>query len=213
MKEKEKKDICEKALGKSLYNELKESKELTGKEILFIAEYLTNNLQQTKAYLKVYCNNDKSKYGLSGVESHKLLKKPKIKSAIAKVLDEWLGSKKLKLEYEIINRLYKRAFYDPFLFINPDGSPTFKKKEDIPEKWRCCIEGIETKAYGKDATTKITTIRLVDQDKALDKLAKYITLFKENIEVTHTMTDETENLLKKVYDEGMESIRKREEIN
>lgn len=177
-------------LTESLYTELKEKKELTDKQILFIAEYLTNGLKQTRAYLKIYHNSDESKYNNAHSRAHELVQNSAIKSAIRKVLDSWIGSKELKLKYEIIDQLYTIVFFDPFMFITKAGTPSFEDIKDIPKKYRCCIEGITySKKNGMD-------IKLADRSKARAELSKYIVLYKDTLDVSHSMTEETELMLK-----------------
>ena len=190
-------------LGKDLYTQLIEAKQLTIKEIRFCAEYLVNGLNGTRAYLLVYYDNDESKYNASSVESHKLLRKTKIKEVIIKVNNEWLESKKMSYERKIIDSLEKKAFYDPATFITKNGLPAFDNFEDIPKNLRHCITGIVTRVSGnKKNRTVRQEIKLTDQHKALEMLGKYMTLFKEDININlNKMDPEASENLKRIFGE------------
>ena len=177
-------------LGKDLYTQLKEEKNLTLKQIKFVGEYLSNGLNQTRAYLTVYYKGNESKYASANAQAPKLLVNVSIKEAIKTVLDLWLGATKLKLEQKIIDSLYREAFYDPSMFITETGAPKFKKLEDIDVEWRPCIVGIETKSYGKDAVRDHTVVKLADRRKAREELSKYIELIKGS-DISVGLTDET----------------------
>lgn len=171
---------------------------LTLKQCLFIAEYLTNGFIATTAYMKAY---KVSTYNVAGVEANRLIKNVKIRRIIQEYFNDYLGEKKLKLEKEIITVLYTRAFYDPSMFIQPDGQARYKTWTSIPKKYRVCIEGIETKVYGtgQNQVTK-TFIKLADREKAMEKLGKYITLFAPDaMTLDLKMTEETANKLANVF--------------
>ncbi len=189
---------CKESLGSNLYLTLRKKNKIPIKHIMFVAEYITNRFNGTDAYLKTIAKKTTT-YNAAAVEACKLLKNPKICGAIKIVLDEWLAEKKLKLEKQIIDRLYAKAFYDPSIFFNPDGSVKFKKWEDIPEEYRCCVEGMEVKYYGRDADRSVVILKLADQSKAMNELSKYIELYKEASTTEHTLSDDTVNNLKKIF--------------
>jgi hypothetical protein len=183
---KEQTEKCTDALGEDLYKELIEAKELTIKEIRFCAEYLTNGFNATRAYLVVYYDNDETKYAAANANCHRLIVRDSIKDVIAKLNNEWLGGQKAILENKIINRLTKKAFYDPSIFIKKNGLPAFENFEDIPEDLRHCIAGIKTNISGGIGKRSVKQeIKLVDQYKALDMLAKYLELFHPDINVNN----------------------------
>lgn len=187
-------------IGKSLYAELKKEG-LNAKEMLFIAEYITNKFNATQAYIKTMARKNSS-YQSCGTEAHKLIKKPLIQNCIRKMFDYWLDEKKLKLERELCEIIYRRATYNVNTFTNPDGS--FKLLDQIPEEWQCVIDGTEVRYFGKDAQRKVIITKLADRDKAIDKLDKYIQMTKDVKEINiHNMSKETEDRLGDIF-AGME---------
>jgi hypothetical protein len=188
-------------LREELYNMLIENKELTIKEIRFCAEYLVNGLNATKAYLSIYFDNNMEKYGIAAVKATNLLKNGNIKAVVNKVNNEWLKDKREEFERRIINRLEKKAFYDPADFITKTGLPAFDDLKDLPSDLRHCITGVTTKFIGRSSKPSLE-VSLTDQYKALEMLAKYITLFKEDITVQHGLTEETEKMLEKIFNEN-----------
>ena len=102
-----------------------------------------------------------------------LFKKQYIKECIHLIQENHKANLLQDFHQTYIEQLQIEATYDPSMFIDPTGKPVFKKWEEIPEKYRCCIKEIETKAYGKDADRVITKIVLVDRSKARQELVKY----------------------------------------
>jgi len=82
-----------------------------------------------------------------------------------------VGAKFNELRIRVTSMLWERAFYDPALFYNPDGSPAFHSWDEIPPHLRCVVDGIETKAYGKEAE-RITTLKMADRMQALKMMAE-----------------------------------------
>lgn len=176
---------------------------LKPKQIKFICYYCQLGFNATEAYKQAgykYKNNNSASATSSG-----MLRQPNIKKGIRMYLDEALGVFKDKLEKEIFDMLYRQMTYDPFMFINTDGSPKFKKPEDIKPEWRCCIKAIETKLYGQ-SETRITKITLVDREQAVEKLAKYITMFKDTLEINWNITDSKRKELDDIYNNHKNEI-------
>lgn len=174
---------------------------LTLGEARFVAEYLTNGFNATKAYMTAVNARCTRKY--AGAKGAALLQKSETKQAISRYMAAWLGEKKEKLEVGIISVLWARAFYDPANFINPDGSPRFESWDQIPKDWRTAVDGIETKFYGKDADRSITTMKLADRERSLEKLARYISLFAaDQVDHNLNMSAETENKLIRIFREA-----------
>lgn len=144
----------------------------------FAAEWLLNGHNATDAYMR-HCAAPGTMRSSATVEASRVLARTEVQQAIKFVLEESIGKIKADLEDKILNTLWRRAFYDPAQFLTTDGEPKFNHLEDVPEEWRCCIEGIESQYFGKDADQKVIKIKLADRDKAMDRLAKYIDLFRE----------------------------------
>jgi phage terminase small subunit len=148
-------------------------------EARFIAEYITNGFMIANAYNAAFCTtkrNDSAKK--SGIM---LLKKPHIKKALSELMEAWLCEKKESMETNIIKVLWNQAFYDISMYVNPDGSVAFDSWDDIPEDKRYCVASIKKKVAGTGRyTTQYTEIEFTDRKSALEKLSKYIDLFKEH---------------------------------
>ncbi len=200
-------DKIKKKVGKTLYDKLKKTG-LSIKEISFTVEYLTNGYNGTQAYLSTIAKKGTSPT-TANVECHRYLRKPSVQKAIKEIFDEWLGEKKLKLEKEIIDVLYKRAFYDISIFQTALGQ--WKKLSDIPEEWHCCIDGTDVKYYGKDANIKVVTLKLANKDIALDKLDKFIGLTKESKDITMDISEETIHMLKDVFNSRKKNKEKKKD--
>lgn len=191
--------------GKALFKEIKALK-LKPKHILFISYYINNGLNASQAYREAGFGSKKQSTAAVAVGAHKLITQANIKAAIRLMMDAWLDAQKLKLDRQIIDVLTKRAFYDPKMFIKDDGSPAFEKLEDLPEEWRCVIDGIETKCFGKDADVVKTVVKLANREVSMDKLSKYIILFKEQPQsLSLGLTDEAVNKLEGVFRKAAES--------
>lgn len=161
--------------------------QLTNKQIIFLANYIENNFHARKALLLTKGYNPKNN-AVADVMANRLLNNSKIKEAYNFWKKEFLDEIKNKLEPKLIDILYKRATYDISIFCNKNG--TYKKYDEIPKEWRCCIDGTEKKYYGKDANVCVIINKLADRDKAMDKLDKYIQMTKEKESDNNTLTNE-----------------------
>lgn len=75
--------------------------ELTPKQRAFVEHYIACGMNATKAYMRAFQNdNEKS----SGVSGHKLLKNPKVKEAIDKILED-ASSKRIASSFEVLEQL------------------------------------------------------------------------------------------------------------
>lgn len=151
---------------------------LEAKYLKFAAEWLMNGHNATEAYVR-HVARPGTKRDCACVDASRALARAEVQQAIKAVLEESIGKMKADLEDKILNTLWRRAFYDPAQFLTTDGEPKFNHLEDVPEEWRCCIESIESQYFGKDADQKVIKVKLADRDKAMDRLAKYIDLFRE----------------------------------
>lgn len=168
------------------------------KELKFVAEYITNGFNAVQAYIN---SGYKAKnYRNCGILGSKMFERPGVIQAVQDHIDRWMAEKKIELNEKIIDVLYCQAFYDPAMFITPRGKPRFENWEEIPEKWRCCIEGITTKAYGKDALVQLTEISLVSRERSLERLAKFLTIFKiDETDVPVRLSKDTEERLSALF--------------
>lgn len=102
------------------------------------------------------------------------LVKLSIKNAIKVLQNNLVDNEKLNIPTELIEKYKVMANYDPTMFFDKYGEPVFESLQDVPEKYRCCVESIETKYHGKDADRRTTVIKLVDRKWALDRLDRLI---------------------------------------
>jgi hypothetical protein len=122
--------------------------------------------------------------------------KPIIKQAIHLIRTNNEKEIKTNLPQILLEQLYAQATYDPGMFIDKNGDPKFKDWDEIPENYRCCVEGIETNWHGKDADRKSVKIKLVDREKA----RKYLTKLCPSIFVPEKL----EHVIKTIDKEGKE---------
>jgi len=146
---------------------------LSNKEIKFVAIYLINGFNATQAYLDAKYPTKSRK--TAGTESCHLIKEPKIKKAIRHHMEAFLAAAAVALDKRVVDQLMVEAFYDPFDFINVDGTPAFNKKEDLTPAQRRCIIGIEEK-YNMYTKKYTKVIKLVDRTKARAELSRYVEL-------------------------------------
>lgn len=152
---------------------------LNPKQIKFLSEYVSNNFNASQAYKKAgYKGKDPDVIKVSACN---ILTNVNVKAAFRKWKDIWLDTLKEKLEPEIANSYWRRANYKIETFQDEKGK--WLPMNDIPEEWKCCIDGYEEKWYGKDADRRTITIKLPDRHKSLEKLEKYIEMIKEKREV------------------------------
>lgn len=164
--------------------------ELTPKQRLFVAEYL-KDLNATQAAIRAGYSEK-----TAGAMGHELLKKPEIQEVIAAAADK--RAEKLEITAErVLAEIAAMAFYDPAdLMVECDpeegeeDSPLviegrtilgLRGPHDIrrlPEKVRRAIVG-----WGYDRNQNFT-VKLADKSKALDQLARHLSLYNDKLELT-----------------------------
>jgi hypothetical protein len=174
---------------------------LTPKQIRFLAEYVSNGFNATRAYLKHIAYKG-TKEESAWVRACELLRHVKVKQAFSLWKEITLDEVRGKLENKIIDQLMHRAFYDTSTFIKSDGK--IIDLNSIPEEWRCCVDAVETKYYGKDSI-EVITYKLADRDKARGELEKYIDMLKdENNTIVNNFMVKDESELQSKIDELLE---------
>lgn len=182
---------------------------ITTLEAKFAAEYLTNGLNPREAY-----RNSVGRRGETDrtcdIKAKSMLQCPGVQEAIHLHGEQWLAEKRRVFERDIVGMLNIRAFYDPALLINPDGSPAFQTWEELPEELRRCIDGIETRIVRaptagtarKPALPAVveTKVKLANRMEAVQMLAQYIHLSNGKVgEVNMSIAPETMALLAAVF--------------
>lgn len=117
-----------------------------------------------------------------------LYNKTYIKETISRIRIKHCENIKADLPQTFTEQLTIQATYDPSMFIDDKGKPKFNNWDEIPIKYRCCVEGIETRYYGKDADRAVTVIKLVDRKKAREELYKFadnLLLQPDKFEIVH----------------------------
>lgn len=177
---------------------------LTIKQRKFAYFYILNNMNGVEAakYAGYKVHKGKNEYMHCQVIASQNLNKLIIIEAIEKIANKIIKNRKA-LEQRLFDIWFSQATYDPSIFFNPDGELKFKTWEEIPEKYRCCIEGMEIKYYGKDAQRKIIALKLVDKKFAQDKLDKYIQMTKDTSKTEIEMSDETVTKLQNIFNRNV----------
>ena len=122
------------------------------------------------------------------IEGLALFNLPYIQQAIHAIREHHINNVKVDLPQTFIEQLTIQSTYDPSMFIDVDGEAKFQDWEEIPFEYRCCVEGIEKKYYGKDADRKVVILKLVDRSKArreLYQFAENLILNPEQLNVIH----------------------------
>lgn len=114
-----------------------------------------------------------------------------IKEGIRLIRAEIESKIKTDIPQTIIEQLLIQATYDPAMFITESGKPAFEHWDDIPEDYRCCVEGIQSKRFGKDGAICETTIKLVDRAVARKELLKIAPelLQPDRLNIIHSTID------------------------
>lgn len=169
---------------------------LKPREIKFVAAYCTNGFVATDAY-KAAGYKSKTKNSRAS-RSSTLLSKKNITEAIRRFIDTIIEPFKAKLEYQIVEVYYKRAFYTIDMFYKKDG--TLKELDEIEKEWLIVIDGVDRRHFGSNAQEKVMIYQLANRDKALQTLFNFINLEKLNDSNTlPQLSDETRTKLKEIF--------------
>lgn len=155
---------------------------MTPKQTRFVAEYLANGLNATKA-AESSGYSKKTAYS----QGQRLLKDVEVQAAIAKKTQKHMDRTDFSIDrtLEFVSRM---AFFDPKDLFEDDGS--LKQIKDIPEHARTVLGGLEVvelfEGTGdeKHAYGLLKKVKLADRGAALDKLMRYHSLYKDKVEVT-----------------------------
>ncbi len=172
--------------------------------------YVFNNHNKTDAYRRAYYSHVDNKTGKIVMDISKAAKRinmgvlaalcsKKIYNQVAiKKLEEVIEEQiKSILPTDLLRQMVIQATYDPSMFVNLDGSPKYTDWDDIPPEYRCCIEGIETKVYGRDGQEEKVVTKLVDRDKSRKYLLQMCPSLLEPVTHKHIVTT--------IDDEGKET--------
>lgn len=183
------------AATKSQNNDIRANlKALRPKQARFVAEYLANGMNATKAAIAAGYSAKTAQEQGSRLLSNVMVAEA-VAAATAKVMDE--------LDYSIertLREVAKLAYFDPLDLFNDDG--TFKILKDIPVNARAVIAGMETEEESfpglggdsEDAEPIVRPMRVItkklkltDRRGALDMLMRYHSLYRDKSEVKHVL--------------------------
>ncbi|MCP4336607.1 MAG: hypothetical protein GY679_02015 [Mycoplasma sp.] len=165
-------------LGVYLNNKSKFYKPLRNRYKMFVSYYVIYNFDSVGAAL-VAGYTQKRAAGAAG----KLLSQENIRGAVAEFIEVYINKLNELTELNVVKQYMLEATYDPADIINADGSPKFNSLSELGEKSRVIV-GIESKYFGKgEDRVKQTTVKLADRNKALQQLARYKKLIREQIQI------------------------------
>jgi hypothetical protein len=149
---------------------------LTGRQRRFVEYYCGDRecfLNATKAFSKAY-NRPGKALAETSIQSNaaRLLRNPRIKDAIARLLRSRQNEEDQLSEYRVLRLLGTLAFYNPADIVNQYGS--LKVKTDLSElgDLAYCVAGIKSHRDGGKE------IKLFDRTKALDILSRYLDIIR-----------------------------------
>jgi hypothetical protein len=145
---------------------------LTAKEIKFVGEYCTNGSDAVSAIKASKLFPDDASPTLGRLKSLELLNKQNIITAVNRFVSSELDPYRDKLNYQILNSMQARAFYDPDTFFEADG--TARPLNQIPPHLRQAIDSVEVKHYGKDGNVLETVYKLADKTQAIKSLRELL---------------------------------------
>ncbi len=164
---------------------------ISPQERVFLYKYFMSGFDETTSYLETLGNPDISK-DVAKRSAHHVLNKPPMLKALQALVDYFLAERKISYVPKILSLLEAQAFYDPSEIVDSTGELRVPLA-DLPPYLRLCVEGIETKFYGKDADRSVTVVKLVNRQKALESLARYVALFSGD--VTNNVTINAQNAM------------------
>lgn len=115
-----------------------------------------------------------------------LLKKTEIQQKIAENIEKISNSTQISAE-RVLKELAKLAFYNPKDFFRDDG--TLKQISELDDDQAACLAGLEVitkfdkNSDGGVEPEYLKKIKLSSKDSALDKLMRYLGLYKDKLEI------------------------------
>jgi phage terminase small subunit len=151
---------------------------MTPKQTRFVAEYLANGLNATKAAISAgYSKKTANEQG------SRLLANVSVSAVIKSKTGEMMERLEITADM-VLQEIGKLAFFDPIHLLNSDGS--VKQIHEIDARHRVSIAGFEVcelfegSGDQKHAYGLLKKVKLADKSKNLDMLARYFKLYKED---------------------------------
>jgi phage terminase small subunit len=156
---------------------------LTALERKFADTVLKNpEMTQASCYLKAGYNEPKTRKLLHKYAS-KTIKRPHVQ-AYLEMRRKQLAKKVNVQQGDVVQELYNIGFFDPADLFTEDGC--LKQITEIPEGARKAISQIDVfteydgRGENREAIGQTTRIKFVDKKGALDSLARYLGMFKQD---------------------------------
>jgi phage terminase small subunit len=155
--------------------------ELTPKQEIFVAEYLTD-LNATRAAIAA---------GYSAKTAESQAARLLVNVKVAAVIAEKQGKRLAKLEItadRVLQEIARLAFFDPRKFFNEDGSA--KQVSELDDDTAMALAGMdvmelfEGSGDQKHAYGLMKKFKLVDKGQNLERLGKHLKLFTDKSEIT-----------------------------
>lgn len=146
-------------------------KKLEPKSQAYVAEYCLNGFDSKQAAKAAKLKN-----------ANKVIASEAVQNAIKEFLQYVLADKADKLESKIIDVLWRRAFYDPFDFVDEEGQPRFDvdNYKEVLGANSVVVEGIKRMVHPKNQDNVWMIVELADRTRALKELSSYIGLVRED---------------------------------
>ena len=155
---------------------------MTPKQTLFVAEYLANGLNATKAAISAGYS---AKTAASIGEEN--LRKPDIAAAIAAKHAKRLQKLEITSERTLLE-IARLAYFDPRKLFETDGS--LKRVSELDDDTAAAIGGLEVvELFEGDGDQKhayglLKKVKLNDKNANLDKLMRHLGLYKDKVELS-----------------------------
>ena len=133
---------------------------------------------------------------------HRVQNNPKVKEAVRRIIAVQLEPYRTVGMAKIFDQLWKRCFYDIDIFYDENGE--LKPLKDVPEEWRCIVDGIDRKFFGKDALVEVKTYQLPNRDMNIKFLYSILTggdLDGDNSKIPSEARERAKNILNKAREE------------
>jgi len=184
---------------------------LTDEEMQFVCAMISNGCDKYKAYSTAYKTEGK----LTQTQYNKIaeiIRKDEVRQLLRKGIQRKMSESLDNLDSKLLDVYISRAFYDPsdIFYDNGESRPL----SDIDEKYRCVIDGIETRYFGRDGDVRSVLYKLANRDQALKVLSDYMQNIRPSsgIIVTSAERDTEEDEMSRLedmsYEELQEEMRK-----